>query len=136
MHDVSLQSLPVRFALDRAGLVGADGATHCGSFDTAFLGALPNMVLMAPSNEADLCNAVATAVAIDDRPSVLRFPRGTGIGADLAAAGVAPNLKGTPWEVGRGVVRRSGSDVAFLCYGTLTNDALAAADMLSKSGVR
>jgi 1-deoxy-D-xylulose-5-phosphate synthase len=136
VHDVSLQSLPVRFALDRAGLVGADGATHCGAFDSAYLGTLPNMVLMAPSNEAELCCAVATAAAIDDRPSAFRFPRGTGVGVDLAAAGVAPNLKGTAWEVGKGVVRREGKDVAFLCYGTLTNDALAAAAILADRGVQ
>ncbi|KAK9832728.1 hypothetical protein WJX81_004979 [Elliptochloris bilobata] len=135
VHDVALQSLPVRFAMDRAGLVGADGATHCGFADVAYMGCLPNMVVMAPSNEAELCNALATAIAIDDRPSCFRFPRGNGIGVDLAACGVAPNLKGTAWEVGRGVVRREGQDVALLAYGTVTNDALAAADMLARSGV-
>ena len=133
VHDVSLQSLPVRFALDRAGLVGADGATHCGAFDTAYLGCLPNMVLMAPSNEAELCHAVATAIAIDDRPSALRFPRGTGIGVDMAALGVNPTtFKGKPWEIGKGVVLRSGRDVAFVCYGTLVNSALEAAEMLQQ----
>jgi len=99
VHDVALQSLPVRFAMDRAGMVGADGATHCGFADVTYMGCLPNMVVMAPSNEAELCNALATAIAIDDRPSCFRFPRGNGIGVDLAAYGVAPNLKGTPWEV-------------------------------------
>jgi 1-deoxy-D-xylulose-5-phosphate synthase len=136
VHDVALQNLPVRFAMDRAGLVGADGATHCGSFDVTYMGCLPNMVLMAPSNEAELCNAVATAVALDDRPSCLRFPRGTGLGVDLKAAGVDPaTLKGTPWEIGRGVVRRGGSDVALVAYGTMVNAALAAADQLAGMGV-
>ena len=135
VHDVSLQSLPVRFAMDRAGLVGADGATHCGAFDTAFMGCLPNMVLMAPSNEAELCNAVATAIAIDDRPSCLRFPRGVGLGVDMAAAGVGPNCKGTPWEVGKGVVRRQGRDVAIVAFGTLVNASLDAARQLEAAGV-
>lgn len=139
VHDVSLQSLPVRFALDRAGLVGADGATHAGSFDVAYLGCLPNMVLMAPSNEAELIHAVATAAAIDDRPSALRFPRGNGIGVDLEAAGVAVaangDLKGSPLEVGRGVVRRAGKDLALVGYGTVVNSCLAAAEMLAAAGV-
>ena len=91
------------------------------------------MVLMAPSNEAELCHAVATAISIDDRPSCLRFPRGTGIGVDMAAAGVNPaTFKGKPWEIGKGVVRRSGRDVAFVCYGTLVNSALEAAEMLQQ----
>ena len=86
VHDVALQSLPVRFAMDRAGLVGADGATHAGSFDLAYLGCLPNMVIMAPSDEAELVHVVATAVAIDDRPSAFRYPRGEGTGVALPTA--------------------------------------------------
>lgn len=89
----------MRFAMDRAGLVGADGATHCGFADVTYMGCLPNMVVMAPSNEAELCHAVATAIAIDDRPSCFRFPRGNGIGIDMASQGVLSNFKGTPWEV-------------------------------------
>ncbi|CAL8468667.1 g8207 [Coccomyxa elongata] len=135
VHDVALQKLPVRFAMDRAGLVGADGATHSGFADVTYMGVLPNMIIMAPSNEAELCNAVATAVAIDDQPSCFRFPRGNGIGVDFAAYGVSEKLKGTPWEIGKGVVRRGGKDVALVCYGTMTNSALAAAEMLEKSGV-
>jgi len=94
VHDVDLQKLPVRFAMDRAGLVGADGPTHCGAFDITFMACLPNMIVMAPSDEAELMNMVATAAAIDDRPSCFRFPRGNGIGADLPL-----NNKGTPLEV-------------------------------------
>jgi deoxyxylulose-5-phosphate synthase len=85
--------------MDRAGLVGADGATHCGAFDVTFMASLPSMVCMAPSNEAELINMIATAVAIDDRPSCFRFPRGNGIGVDLAAAGIGKDLKGSPLEV-------------------------------------
>lgn len=94
VHDVDLQKLPVRFAMDRAGLVGADGPTHCGAFDVAYMACLPNMVVMAPSDEAELMHMVATAAAIDDRPSCFRFPRGNGIGAVLPL-----NNKGTPIEV-------------------------------------
>lgn len=94
VHDVDLQKLPVRFAMDRAGLVGADGPTHCGAFDVVYMSCLPNMVVMAPSDEAELMHMVATAAAIDDRPSCFRFPRGNGIGAVLP-----PNNKGTPLEV-------------------------------------
>ncbi|THG12865.1 hypothetical protein TEA_007934 [Camellia sinensis var. sinensis] len=92
-HDVDLQKLPVRFALDRAGLVGADGPTHCGAFDTTFMACLPNMVVMAPSCETELMHMVSTAAAIDDRPSCFRYPRGNGIGSILP-----PNNKGTPLE--------------------------------------
>lgn len=94
VHDVDLQKLPVRFAMDRAGLVGADGPTHCGAFDVAYMACLPNMVVMAPSDEAELMHMVATAAAIDDRPSCFRFPRGNGIGAVLPL-----NNKGIPIEV-------------------------------------
>ncbi|KAK9828329.1 hypothetical protein WJX74_009102 [Apatococcus lobatus] len=135
VHDVCLQSLPVRFAMDRAGMVGADGATHCGFADIAYMGCLPNMVLMAPSNEAELCNAVATAKQIDDRPSCFRFPRGNGLGVDLKEFGVQPNFKGMPWEIGKGVVRQCGSDVCLLGYGTCTNQCLEAADLLVRHGV-
>ncbi len=135
VHDVSLQSLPVRFAMDRAGLVGADGATHCGAFDVAYMACLPNMVVMAPSNEAELVNMVATCCAIDDRPSCIRFPRGNGLGVDLAAAGVSADLKGTPLEVGKALLRRSGTDIALVGYGSSTNECLEAAEMLEAAGV-
>jgi 1-deoxy-D-xylulose-5-phosphate synthase len=94
VHDVDLQKLPVRFAMDRAGLVGSDGPTHSGSFDVTFMACLPNMVVMAPSDEAELCHMVATAAAIDDRPSCFRYPRGNGIGVELPA-----DYKGIPLEV-------------------------------------
>lgn len=94
VHDVDLQKLPVRFAMDRAGLVGADGPTHCGAFDVTYMACLPNMVVMAPSDEAELFNMVATAVTIEDRPSCFRYPRGNGIGVELPG-----NNKGAPIEV-------------------------------------
>lgn len=94
VHDVDLQKIPVRFALDRAGLVGADGPTHCGAFDITYMACLPNMVVMAPADEAELMHMVATAAAIDDRPSCFRFPRGNGVGVSLP-----PDYKGTPLEV-------------------------------------
>lgn len=94
VHDVDLQKLPVRFAMDRAGLVGSDGPTHSGSFDVTFMACLPNMVVMAPSDEAELCHMVATAAAIDDRPSCFRYPRGNGIGVELPT-----EYKGIPLEV-------------------------------------
>jgi len=135
VHDVALQNLPVRFAMDRAGLVGADGATHCGAFDVAYLACIPNMVVMAPSNEAELCHMVATSIAIDDRPSAFRFPRGNGIGVDMKALGVQQNYKGVPVEVGKGVVRREGTDIALVGYGAAVNTCLAAAEMLKEHGV-
>ena len=92
--------------------------------------------MLQPSNEAELCNAVATAVAINDRPSCFRFPRGNGLGVDLASYGVAADLKGKPWELGKGVVRRQGKDVALVGYGTSVNDCLAAADMLAERGIQ
>lgn len=91
---------------------------------------------MQPSNEAELCNAVATSVAIDDRPSCFRFPRGNGLGVDLAEYDVGSDLKGTPWEIGKGVVRRQGKDVALVGYGTSVNDCLAAAEMLAERGIQ
>ncbi|KAG2434343.1 hypothetical protein HYH02_012361 [Chlamydomonas schloesseri] len=135
VHDVSLQKLPVRFAMDRAGLVGADGSTHCGAFDVTFMASLPHMITMAPSNEAELINMVATCAAIDDAPSCFRFPRGNGLGLDLAAYGIGKDLKGVPLEVGKGVVRRQGKDVCLLAYGSSVNEALAAAEMLERDGV-
>eukprot|EP00205_Picochlorum_sp_RCC944_P001476 CAMPEP_0182605244 /NCGR_PEP_ID=MMETSP1330-20130603/220_1 /TAXON_ID=464278 /ORGANISM="Picochlorum sp., Strain RCC944" /LENGTH=720 /DNA_ID=CAMNT_0024823207 /DNA_START=125 /DNA_END=2287 /DNA_ORIENTATION=+ len=135
VHDVSLQNLPVRFAMDRAGLVGADGATHCGAFDTTYMASLPNMVVMAPSNEAELIHMVATSIAIDDRPSCFRFPRGNGIGMDLAAEGITDDLKGTPLEVGKGVIRREGKDVALIGYGNSVGECMKAAAMLEDAGL-
>ncbi|KAF5749438.1 1-deoxy-D-xylulose-5-phosphate synthase 2 chloroplastic [Tripterygium wilfordii] len=129
-HDVDLQRLPVRFAIDRAGLVGADGPTHCGSFDTTFMACLPNMVVMAPSDETELMNMVATAAAIDDRPSCFRYPRGNGIGSALPQ-----NNKGTPLEVGKGRVLREGSRVAILGYGTVVQSCVGAAELLQQHGI-
>ena len=127
VHDVALQSLPVRFAMDRAGLVGADGATHAGSFDLAYLGCLPNMVIMAPSDEAELVHVVATAVGINDRPSAFRYPRGEGTGITLPAVGNA-------LTVGRGRVLREGTNIAILSLGTRLGDAVKAADELAARG--
>jgi len=128
VHDVALQSLPVRFAMDRAGLVGADGATHAGSFDIAYLGCLPNMVLMACADEAELAHMVATAAAIDDRPSAFRYPRGEG-------TGVALPTRGTPLEIVRGRVLREGTAVAILSYGTRLAECLKAAEELAAQGL-
>ena len=128
VHDVAIQGLPVRFIIDRAGLVGADGPTHAGSFDIAFLGCLPGMVLMAPSDEAELVHMMATATAIDDRPSAIRFPRGDGVGVDLPAAGV-------PLEIGKGRIVREGSSVALLSLGTRLQECLKAADILKSHGL-
>lgn len=127
VHDVALQSLPVRFAMDRAGLVGADGATHAGSFDVAYLGCLPNMVLMAAADEAELAHMVATAAVIDDRPCGFRYPRGEG-------TGVAVPARGTPLEIGRGRILREGNAVALLSYGTRLGECLKAADELGAQG--
>ena len=127
VHDVAIQSLPVRFAMDRAGLVGADGATHAGAYDLAYLGCLPGMVIMAPSDEAELMDCVATAAVIDDRPSAFRYPRGEGTGIQLPA-------RGTPWEIGRGRIVREGSRVAVLALGPRLADALKAADELAARG--
>ncbi|MFX4223228.1 MAG: 1-deoxy-D-xylulose-5-phosphate synthase [Thalassobaculum sp.] len=127
VHDVALQSLPVRFAIDRAGLVGADGATHAGSFDLVYLCCLPGFVVMAPSDEAELANMVATAAVIDDAPSAVRYPRGEGIGIELPA-------RGTPLEIGRGRVVREGTTVALLSLGSRLQECLAAADELAARG--
>jgi 1-deoxy-D-xylulose-5-phosphate synthase len=128
VHDVALQQLPVRFAIDRAGLVGADGATHAGSFDIGYLGALPGMVLMAAADEAELAHMVATSAQINDRPSALRYPRGDGVGVDLPA-------RGEPLEIGKGRVVRQGSTIALLSYGTRLAECLKAADRLAAMGL-
>jgi 1-deoxy-D-xylulose-5-phosphate synthase len=128
VHDVAIQKLPVRFAMDRAGLVGADGQTHAGSFDLAYLGCLPGMVLMAPADEAELMHMVATAAAIDDRPSAFRYPRGEGLGVTLPA-------RGEILAIGKGRILREGSRVAILSYGTRLADALKAADELAAKGL-
>ncbi|KAK1319396.1 hypothetical protein QJS10_CPB04g00758 [Acorus calamus] len=131
IHDVDLQKLPVRFALDRAGLVGADGPTHSGSFDVTFMACLPNMVVMAPSDEAELFHMVATAAAIDDRPSCFRYPRGNGIGVPLP-----PGKKGIPLEVGKGRILREGERIALLGYGSAVRSCLNAASLVEKHGLR
>ena len=128
VHDVAIQRLPVRFALDRAGLVGADGPTHAGSFDLAYLGCLPGFVLMAAADEAELVHMVATQVAIDDRPSALRYPRGDGVGVDMPEAGV-------PLEIGKGRIVREGTSVALLSLGTRLAECLKAAEALAAHGL-
>jgi 1-deoxy-D-xylulose-5-phosphate synthase len=128
VHDVAIQSLPVRFAIDRAGLVGADGATHAGSFDIGYLGALPGMVIMGPSDEAELAHAVATAAVIDDRPSAFRYPRGEGTGVQIP-------LLAAPFEIGKGRIVREGTAVAILSFGTRLGEALKAADQLAARGL-
>jgi len=127
VHDVAIQRLPVRFAMDRAGLVGADGATHAGSFDIGYMGALPGMVLMAAADEAELAHMVATAVAIDDRPSAFRYPRGEGLGVAM------PDI-GQVLEIGRGRIVREGNAVAILSFGTRLAESLKAADLLAARG--
>ncbi|HQN51316.1 MAG TPA: 1-deoxy-D-xylulose-5-phosphate synthase, partial [Phenylobacterium sp.] len=128
VHDVAIQKLPVRFAMDRAGLVGADGATHAGSFDIGYMGALPGMVLMAAADEAELARMVATAAAIDDRPSAFRYPRGEGMGVEIP--GVAE-----PLEIGKGRIVREGTAVAILSFGTRLGESLKAADALAARGL-
>ncbi|CAN1854052.1 Probable 1-deoxy-D-xylulose-5-phosphate synthase, chloroplastic [Linum perenne] len=131
VHDVDLQKLPVRFAMDRAGLVGADGPTHCGAFDVTFMACLPNMVVMAPSDEAELFHMVATAAAIDDRPSCFRYPRGNGVGVELP-----PGNKGIPLEVGRGRILIEGERVALLGYGAVVQSCLTAASLVKHHGLQ
>jgi 1-deoxy-D-xylulose-5-phosphate synthase len=128
VHDVAIQSLPVRFAIDRAGLVGADGPTHAGSFDIAFLGCLPGFVIMAAADEAELAHMIATAVAIDDRPSAIRYPRGDGVGVALPAAGV-------PLEIGKGRIVRQGDTIALLSLGGRLAECSKAAAQLAKFGL-
>src|ERR1700751_2416851 len=128
VHDVAIQRLPVRFAMARAGLVGADGPTHAGSFDVAYLGCLPGFVVMAAADEADLFHMVATQVAIDDRPSALRYPRGEGVGVELPA-------RGTPLEIGRGRIVREGTAVGLLSLGTRLQECMKAAEELAMRGL-
>ena len=128
VHDIAIQKLPVRFAIDRAGLVGADGPTHAGAFDVAYLGCLPHFVLMAASDEAELVHMVATAVAIDDRPSALRYPRGEGRGVPLPA-------EGKPLEIGKGRIVQEGHKVALFSYGARLGECLAAAQELKALGL-
>jgi len=128
VHDIAIQKLPVRFALDRAGLVGADGPTHAGAFDVAYLGCLPGFVLMAAADEAELVHMVATQVAIDDAPSALRYPRGEGLGVPMPAQGEA-------LEIGKGRVLREGHKVALFSYGGRLGEVLKAADELAALGL-
>ena len=128
VHDVAIQRLPVRFVMDRAGLVGADGPTHAGAFDVAYLGCLPGFVLMAAADEAELVHMVSTAVAIDDRPSALRYPRGEGIGVPMPA-------EGKPFEIGKGRIVREGSKIAIFSYGARLAECLKAADELATYGL-
>ncbi|MDP6427673.1 MAG: 1-deoxy-D-xylulose-5-phosphate synthase [Rhodospirillales bacterium] len=127
VHDVAIQGLPVRFAIDRAGLVGADGATHAGAFDLAYLTCLPGFVVMAAADEAELVHMVATAAAIDDRPSAFRYPRGEGVGVEIPEQGV-------PLEIGKGRIVREGKTIAILSLGTRLAEATAAADELASKG--
>ncbi len=129
VHDVAIQRLPVRFAIDRAGLVGADGPTHAGSFDIAFLANLPDFVVMAAADEAELVHMVATAASIDDRPSAFRFPRGEGVGVELPETGV-------PLEIGKGRMIQQGERVAILSFGARLQECLKAAENLSAKGLR
>ena len=128
VHDIAIQRLPVRFAIDRAGLVGADGPTHAGAFDVTYLGCLPGFVLMAAADEAELAHMVATAVAIDDRPSALRYPRGEGLGVPMPA-------EGQPLEIGKGRIIQEGHKVALLSYGARLGECLKAAKELTALGL-
>jgi 1-deoxy-D-xylulose-5-phosphate synthase len=128
VHDIAIQRLPVRFAIDRAGLVGADGPTHAGAFDVAYLGCLPGFVLMAAGDEAELMHMVATQVALDDAPSALRYPRGEGLGVPMP-------LEGTPLEIGKGRVLREGHKIALLSFGGRLGECLTAADELAALGL-
>jgi len=128
VHDVAIQQLPVRFMMDRAGLVGADGPTHAGSFDLAYLGCLPKFVIMAAADEAELVHMVATAAKIDDRPSALRYPRGDGVGVEMPTAGV-------PLEIGRGRIVTEGTTVALLSLGTRLSECTKAAEILAAHGI-
>jgi 1-deoxy-D-xylulose-5-phosphate synthase len=128
VHDVAIQKLPVRFAIDRAGLVGNDGQTHAGSFDVAYLGCLPGFVIMAAADEADLVHMVATCAAIDDAPSALRYPRGEGVGVELPEQGV-------PIEIGRGRILREGTGIALLSFGARLAECLKAAQELAGYGL-
>jgi len=128
VHDVAVQRLPVRFAIDRAGLVGADGPTHAGVYDIAFLANLPGFVVMAAADEAELVHMVATAAAIDDGPSAFRFPRGEGVGVELPERGV-------PLEIGKGRIIAEGAQVAILSFGTRLSEVQKAAESLAAKGI-
>ena len=128
VHDVALQNLPVRFAMDRAGYVGADGQTHCGAYDIAYMACLPNMIVMAPSDEAELVHMVATAAAIDDAPCAFRYPRGEGVGVDMPE-------RGEILPIGKGRILREGTKIALLAYGTRLQDCLDAAEELTAHGL-
>ena len=128
VHDVAIQSLPVRFAIDRAGLVGADGPTHAGSFDVTYLSTLPNFVVMAASDEAELVRMINTSVNINDKPSAFRYPRGNGIGVDL------PNIKET-LQIGKGRLVLQGKHIAILNFGARLNECKKASDILKKRGI-
>ncbi len=128
VHDVALQNLPVRFAMDRAGYVGADGQTHCGAFDIAYLACLPNMIVMAPADEAELVHMVATAVDIDGQPCAFRYPRGEGVGVEMPE-------RGEILPIGKGRILREGTKIALLAYGTRLQDCLDAAEELNALGL-
>ena len=128
VHDVAVQKLPVRFAIDRAGLVGADGPTHAGSYDVAYLGCLPDFVIMAAADEADLMHMVATAAAIDDRPSAVRYPRGEGVGVEMPE-------RGEVLDIGKGRILREGTSVAILSFGARLKECFRAADDLAARGL-
>jgi len=128
VHDVALQNLPVRFAIDRAGLVGADGATHAGSFDIAFMANLPNMVVMAAADEAELARMVVTAAGHDAGPIAFRYPRGEGVGVDMPEAPEA-------LEIGKGRMIRTGGRVAVLSFGTRLSEVMKAAEALEAKGI-
>ncbi|MDG1431826.1 MAG: transketolase C-terminal domain-containing protein, partial [Paracoccaceae bacterium] len=128
VHDVAIQRLPVRFAIDRAGLVGADGATHAGTFDVAFLSNLPGMVVMAAADEAELTHMVATAAAYDDGPIAFRYPRGEGVGVDMPE-------RGQPLEIGKGRMIQQGKRVAILSFGTRLEEVQVAAEALAARGI-
>jgi len=128
VHDVALQNLPVRFAMDRAGYVGADGQTHCGAFDVAYMACLPNMIVMAPSDEAELVHMVATAADIDSQPSAFRYPRGEGVGVEMPE-------RGQVLPIGKGRILREGTKIALLSYGTRLQDCLDAAEELNAHGL-
>ena len=128
VHDVAIQKLPVRFMMDRAGLVGADGPTHAGSFDLAYLGCLPHFVIMAAADEAELVHMIATAATIDDRPCAVRYPRGDGVGVTMPEAGI-------PLEIGKGRLITQGSTVALLSLGTRLAECIKAAEILAAQGI-
>ena len=128
VHDVAIQSLPVRFAIDRAGQVGADGATHAGSFDLAYLCTLPNFIVMAPSNENELVNSIATSATINDRPSAFRYPRGEGIGVKITEQ---PEI----WKIGKGKIITEGNKICILSLGTRLKDSIEASQVLASYGL-